>query len=67
MITVSIILTNKRIDLYNIKLILSCLTLTPEPIMVRTGTKTPGEVDRAKEIPPAEAVAIPVAVMETRQ
>ena len=30
--------------------------------MVRTGTKTPEEVDRAKEVPAVEATAIVVSV-----
>ena len=33
--------------------------------MVRTGTKTPEEVDGAKGVPPGEAAAIPVMVAET--
>ena len=35
--------------------------------MVRTGTRTPEEVNRAKEDPAAVAVAIAVTVTETTQ
>ena len=68
-ITLTRILTNERIDLYNTKLILLCLRLTPTPTptMVRTGTQTPEEVDRAKEVPAAEALTIALTVAETRQ
>ena len=46
-------------------LILSCLKLTPTPTMVRTGTRSPEEVDRAKEDSAAVAVVIAVTVAET--
>ena len=35
--------------------------------MVRTGTKTPNEVDGGEEVPAAKALAIAVMVMETRR
>ena len=46
---------------------LSYLRLTPTPIMVKTGTKTPEEADRAKETPAVEVTAIVVTIAETRQ
>ena len=49
------------------KLILSCLKLTPAPIMVRTRAKTPEEVNKVKEVPPAEAAAIALTVAKTQQ
>ena len=47
------------------KFISSCPKLTPTPIMVRTGTRTPEEVDGAEEHPLAVVVAIDVTVVET--
>ena len=44
--------------------ILSCPKLTPKPTMVRTGTRTPEEVDGA-EAPAAEAAAIVITIAET--
>ena len=41
---------NKYIDLSNIKLMSSCPKLTPTPIMVRTGTRSPEEVDGAEAL-----------------
>ena len=35
--------------------------------MVRTGTKTPEEVDGAKKVPAVEAVAIAITFAETRR
>ena len=35
--------------------------------MVRTRTKTPEEVDGTNEVPPVEAAAIAVTVIETQQ
>ena len=52
---------------YNTKLISPCLKLTPAPTMVRTGTRSPEEVDGAEEHPTAVAVAIAVTVAETAQ
>ena len=49
------------------KLILSCLTLIPTPTMVKTGTKTPKEMDKANKILPAEARAIAVKNTETQR
>ena len=46
------------------KLISSCLKLTPTPTMVRTGTRSPEKVEGAKEGPTAVAVAITVIVRE---
>ena len=55
------ILSNKHIDSYNTKLLLSCLkqTLTPTlgPV-TPTGTKTPEEVDEAEEALAAKAAAV---------
>ena len=47
------------------KLISSCLKLTPTPTMVRTVTRSPKEVDGAEEDPAAVAVVITVTVAET--
>ena len=54
-----------NIDLYNTKLILSCLKLTPTPTMVRTRTRSPEEMDGAKEDPAVVAGAIAMTVAET--
>ena len=42
-----------------------CIKLTSTAIMVRTGTRTPEEVDGAEEPPTAVAVAIAVTIAET--
>ena len=52
-------------DTYNSKFISSCSKLTPTPLMVRTTTRSPEEVDGAKEGPVAVAVEITVTVGET--
>ena len=65
-----ICISNEHIDLYNTKLISSCLkqTLTPTLALVTlTGTKSPEEVDRAKEALVEEAVAVAEAITKTTQ
>ena len=47
------------------KFISSCLELTPTSTMVRTGTRSPKEDDRAKEDLIAVAVVIAVTVAQT--
>ena len=49
------------------KLISSCLKLTPTLTMVRTGTRSPEEVDGAEEDPVAVTVVIAVTVTKTPQ
>ena len=44
---------------------LSCLKLTPTPTKVRTVTRTPKEVDGAKEPQTEVAAAIAVTIAET--
>ena len=67
-ITVTRILSNHRIDLYNTKLIMSCLkqTLTLGPV-TPTGAITPEEAEEAKEALAAEAVAVAEIITEIAQ
>ena len=63
MITATRILLNQHIDLYNIKLILSCLKQTPILVMVTpTRVITPEEVDRTKEALMVEAATVTIAI-----
>ena len=53
-------------DLYNTKLILSCLKQTPTlGTVTPTSTKKPEEADRANEALAADAAAIAMAIAET--
>ena len=66
-ITVTRTLTNQQIDQQNSKFLLACPKLTPTPTMIRTGTRTPEEVDGAKVKAPTPAVvtAIAITIAET--
>ena len=64
-ITVTRILPNQHMDLYNTKVILSCLKQTPTLRMVTPNSvRTPEEVDRAKEALAADAAVIAIAIAE---
>ena len=43
---------------------MSCPKLTPLPIIIRTGTRSPKEVEKAKALV-AEAIEITVTIVET--
>ena len=67
-ITIKRILLNQHIDLYNKKLISSCLKqILTLGAVTPAVTKTPQETDRTKEALVAEAAAVVQAIAETVQ